>query len=443
MTKKNYLVTFVFVLFYFIISSGCKNKLEKSNTNSPNIVLIVIDALRSDHLPIYNYSRNTAPFLKELAKESIVFNNCFAASSWTAPATASIFTSMYPFQHGVLMGLMAILNRKKKDPSIKVNKIPEEIETITEVLKKSGYATYGIADNANIDKKEGFDQGFDKLITYNYKGAQKVNETLLKMRKDIQEKSKYFLYIHYMDPHAPYMKRKPWYRTKKGKIPISLEAYDSEISYIDKHIKQLYTEFNWIENTIFIFTSDHGEGLWDHGTMGHGITLYREEIQVPLLISFSKNKMFKRIDTNVSTIDILPTLREIIGLEASSVDEGESLLPLIYNKPNNLSKRYLFSHLLKKKDNKDINYNSVIYKKWHYISVPNKTRELFRMISDKKEQSNLYNFSKFRKIANKLNFNLRSFKKSCKKYSSGISKVKLSKKENEKLKTLGYINSEE
>ncbi len=427
------------LLLLIIGMGGCSKAYQEAN-----VVLVVIDTLRSDRLPMYFFNRDTSPFLNRLSQSSTVFKHCYAPSSWTAPATASLFTSMYPFQHGVLMGLMAILNQKKADPTIKINKIPAEIETLTEVLKKAGYRTFGIADNANIDKKEGFDQGFDRLKTYNYQGASKVNETALAWKEKIRSGGKYFLYLHYMDPHAPYFKQKPWYREgKKGKIPISLEAYLSEISYADSYIEKLYEAFNWDENTIFIVTSDHGEGLWDHGTMGHGLTLHREELQVPLLIRLPEGNDVKTVEENVSLIDIMPTIRDLVGLNKSLMDEGQSLEPLIFDEPNDLSNRFLFSHLVKKQKEKRLEISSVIYKKWHLITDTDGKNELYNLHTDRMEKFNKYNDPRSRKLSKKLKYQLRTFRKNCRKYQSETKRIKISDKENKRLKTLGYINVED
>jgi len=442
--KKNNSIKFVKIILLLFIAIFVLTMTYCKKPNNNNIVIIVIDTLRSDHLPFYKYKKNTAPFLNKISKESFVFNNCYSASSWTAPATASIFTSMYPFQHGVYMGLLAIINMRKEKPTIKINKIPKNITTITETLKQNGYKTFGFSDNANIDKKEGFHQGFDLLNTNNYVGAEEINKIILNKKNTIlSNKQKYFLYIHYMDPHAPYHKRKPWYDNKKnGKVPISVSAYDSEISFVDKHIKELYKEFGWNKNTILIITADHGEGLWDHGTMGHGLTLHREEIQVPLIIKLPNNKKEQRIGVNVSTIDILPTVCELIGLSKNKYVTGKSLVPLMMKRENKLSNRFLFSHLLKINKGKRIEFNSVIYKKWHFLFSSNGDYKLYKMLTDIKENKNEFKSKKGKEIAKKFLYKLKKFKKTCKKFATKSSTVIISKKDNEKLKTLGYINTE-
>lgn len=423
---------FLLVAISLIGFNSCKK------TKNCNIIVIVIDALRSDHLPFYGYKKNTAPFLSELSEKSIIFKNVFSTSSWTAPATASLFTSLYPFQHKVLMGLLALRQAKKINPKIEINKIPDKVTTIAEVLKRAGYKTYGISDNLNIGKMEGFEKGFDMFKTNNYEGGKKVNQTLKKWKTKITENGKYFLYIHYMDPHAPYHGRKPWYEEKDTYRENLISAYDSEINYTDECLKEVFELFKWDKNTLLIITSDHGEGLWDHGKMAHGNSLYREEIQVPLLIYLPSSRTKKEIRTNVSLIDILPTVRDYIGLKRSRKEEGISLKPLIENKTRKEKERYIFSYLWKKVKNK-IEFRSTIYKNWQYIIKLPKKRELFNLQRDKMEKDNLFFNSKSEKLVNILEIKFNSFLSKCRKYEQEYYTYTLNKEKMEKLKSLGYV----
>jgi choline-sulfatase len=404
------------------------------------VVLIVIDTLRSDHLSFYGYHRETTPFLSKLASRSVVFNNAFSASSWTSPATASIFTSMHPFQHGVLMGLLAVIRaRKELDMQVKVNRIPDEIDTISEVFKKNNFRTYGISDNLNIGEKQGFTQGFDRFQTFNYRGAQRVNDLLKKWKEDIRESGQYFLYLHYMDPHAPYHHREPFYRPQQGKKNITIEAYDSEIHYVDHYIREAFELFNWEENTLVVVTSDHGEGLWDHGFMGHGYTLYREEIQVPFLIYLPEKKEHKKIESNVSTMDILPTLRALAGFPSGRNDAGSSLVSLIEGEDQLSDNRYIFSYLWKLGTLKteEIEFRSVAYKRMHYIlKLPN-NRELYNLNSDMREQSN--RFKSHQKTGRYLELKFSQYFKKARKYNPKSVFYQLNRDKLEKLKSLGYV----
>ncbi len=410
---------------------NCKKQLKDYN-----VVVIVIDTLRSDKLDAYGYEKITAPFLTELSKKSILFENAFSGSSWTSPATASIFTSMYPFQHNVLMGVLAHINAKKNYPDISIDRIPEEIETMPEVFKKSGYSTFAISDNFNIGKKQGFDQGFDKMITDSYKGAEKVHSDLLSWKEEILKSKKYFLYLHYMDPHGPYHAREPWYKDPGNRKLEPLEAYDSEISYVDSYIRKAYEEFGWDENTVVIVTADHGEGLWDHGRQGHGFSLYREEIQVPLIIHIPGGAKGKRVKLNVTTIDILPTLRDIIGIQKSDSDEGLSLIPLIKGDIEKFENRYLYSYLWKKVTD-PVEMKSTIYKNFHFQNRLSFKKELFNLLLDKKEKKNIF-FKAF-KTAKEMEKRFEQFFTNARRYEKKSVNYKLNKERLEKLKTLGYV----
>ena len=152
--------------------------LTLKDTDKPNVVVIVIDTLRADHLSFGGYKKNTSPFLSEFAGTAVVFEKALATSCWTAPSTASIFTSTYPFQNGVVTGFLAYRREKGVDPHVKLNRIPAEMTTIAEVHKDAGYKTFAVTDNLNICKAEGFDQGFDRFQNYNYETADAVNKQL-------------------------------------------------------------------------------------------------------------------------------------------------------------------------------------------------------------------------------------------------------------------------
>lgn len=431
----------IFGLFSTIIPlTSCQKKsgLEQDY----NIVMIVIDTLRADYLPFYGHKTMNSPFLSQLAKHSYIFENTYSASSWTTPSTASIFTSLYPFQHGTLIGWRAIKKKNsRKIPKVKINKIPDEISTVAEILKTRGYATYGIADNINISKNQGFTQGFDQFKTFSYKRARRVNKILKDWKDKILNNKKYFLYIHYMDPHMPY-------RTKEKEVKShvkeseSLSEYDLEIAYVDAHLKELYSIFNWEKNTLLLITSDHGEGFGEHGTFGHALTLYREEINVPLMIKLPNSGTAARIKGNHSTLDILPTICDFIGLPRFRDHQGISLMPYIKKNDLDITDRNIYSHLFchmgKDKKNWGIDWKAVIHENWHYIyKTPIKKEEMYDLNSDKLETENLSIKNKI--ISRKLKTELMNFLQNCKKYKEQEVYLFLKQKRNQDLKTLGYL----
>ena len=257
----------------FLVSTGnnISARTENNIPQKPNIILIVIDTLRADHLPFYGYQKNTAPFLDSISNQCFVFDNACAASSWTAPSTASIFTSLYPFQHGVITGFFATEKLQKDNMEIVLNKIPDVIPTIPEILRSIGYKTYGFAANINISQKLGFARGFDVFAHTNDTPADVLNREIIKWSGNMKASSPYFLYIHYNDPHFKYRKRKPWYQKNEDAILDTISAYDSEISYVDEKIREIFDLLELADsNTLLIITSDHGEEFNDHGDLGHG-----------------------------------------------------------------------------------------------------------------------------------------------------------------------------
>ncbi|MDC0357873.1 sulfatase [Oligoflexia bacterium] len=397
-----------------------------------NIVLIVIDTLRADHLPAYGYRQSTAPFLSKLAAESVLFKRAIATSSWTSPATASIMTSLYPFQHGVLMGMNSTKKLWKQDPSIKLNRIPEEVTTIAEFLKGAGYRTFGVSDNGNICTAMGFTQGFDHFKTYKNKGAKFVNKTVLGWRTKLKQSPKSFLYLQYMDPHTPYLRHKPWYKNRGNMKDNTVAAYDSEINFLDKKIEALYTALGWDTNTLIIVSSDHGEEFWEHGKLGHGKSLFSEVLHVPLFFYMPKLGFKPQIvSTNVSPIDIAPTLRAMLGLKEDGALSGESLTPFLFGKATPKSERYFLGQVWKQKpDGREVEMTSITYKDWRYITSQTKdwkypakvdriNKMLFSLGADPLEQTSI--IETHLKIKEQLILQISNMQRTLKKYPQAFS----------------------
>ncbi|RPJ44709.1 MAG: hypothetical protein EHM19_06340 [Candidatus Latescibacterota bacterium] len=296
----------------------------------PNIVVIVIDTLRRDHLPFYGYERETAPFLSGLAAAGAVFERVHSTSSWTAPATASLFTSLYPVQHGVREGFHAAQARGGGGGRFRLDALPEEIETLGEAMKRAGYETFAITDNINISPLAGFHQGFDRFWYTNDAGSRRVNATLREQAERIGSASPYFLYLHYMDPHRPYQRVAPWYEAEPDSLADEIAAYDSEIRAVDAAIEEAFRLFGWERGTILVVTADHGEEFFEHGGWDHGRTLFSEVLDLPLLIySGEGGAAPRRFAERVSILDILPTLRSAAGAPPVAGDRGIDLLSAV------------------------------------------------------------------------------------------------------------------
>jgi len=313
----------------------------------PNVVLVVIDTLRPDHLDLYGYRKETAPFLTQLAARGIVFEKARSTSSWTAPATASILTSLHPVQHGVLSGFKATEALLRVDPNIVVNRVPDGAQTAAEAFREAGYSTWGVSDNINVCRALGFDAGFDHFEEFNDLGAAQVNAAVTRMAGDMRKARPYFLYVHYMDPHRPYKHHDPWFKPAPGEWATSISAYDSEIRYVDKYLAELSELLRWGERTLVVVVSDHGEEFLEHGGWDHGRTLYEEVLDVPLVIvpPQAQGLTPRRVDEPVSILDVLPTLRALARLPASARDQGISLIPWMSGRAAQEEERAFFADL--------------------------------------------------------------------------------------------------
>lgn len=353
-------------ILLFACTKGTDNVENKlfSLPAEDNVVFVVVDTLRADHLSFYGYPKETAPFLAKVAERSVIFEKAFAACSSTAPAMASIFTSLLPSEHGVISGLITTKNISDKFGQITTNRIPESLLTIPELFAGHGFKTFGVADNLNISDDLGFTQGFSKFKVFRYDGAPQINKVVTEWETEIKSSGRHFMYLHYMDPHAPYHRRAPWYQKGETKRQNVINAYDSEISFADKHIEELFTKFGWLDNALVIFLSDHGEEFWDHGDKGHDKTLYREVIHVPLFI-YHRSLQARRVSEPVHTYDMLPTLNSILNAAADSKWRGMNLHP--YLTAGLPAPRPLVSELLRRAEHSRDARRSVVHQDMHYI----------------------------------------------------------------------------
>jgi len=413
----------------------------------PNIVVIVIDTLRADHLPMYGYPHATAPFLSELARDGIVFERAYSTSSWTAPATASLFTSLYPIQHGVVTGMLAARRARQTDPTITLNAIPDEAVTLPEIMQRAGYRTFGVADNLNICAAEGFDQGFDAFQSYNYRGAAEVNAQVVGWKAEmLRPDSPYFLYLHYMDPHKPYGQRQPWSAQLGATGTADISAFDSEIRHVDEHIRELFETMGWQEDTIVLVTADHGEEFGDHGEFGHGHNLYNETLQVPLLVypASALGTESRRVREPVSLIDLLPTLREIVRVRPIGHEEGQSLLGALRGESRSLEEgREIFAHLqrtrLEYRNGEALVSRAVISDTQKYLlTLPEVREELYDVIDDPGETKDLFPIHPY--PAAELRRALEEFEQTCDRLAGVSRQIELDEEQLEKLRSLGYVN---
>ena len=403
----------------------------------PNVVVVLIDTLRADHLPVYGYAGDTAPFLTRLAGESVVFTAAQSASAWTAPSTASLFTSLYPFQHHVDTGFMVTQQMREVGHEIRLNRLPLEVPTLPEVMKAAGYATFGITANVNIGPVMGFARGFDRFKQLSEDvAAPALGEKAHQWEPRLRGATPYFLYMHFLDPHAPYRENAPWFVPRADPAANRMAAYDSEIRLVDSVLEDLYRALSWDRNTLLIVLADHGEEFADHGGRGHGQTLYSEMLNVPLIVHAPGRFAPRRVAEPVGLIDVLPTLRDLAGAPPEPRDEGRSLRPLLEGGPTDPERRSLFAHLIRRDQGGRL-LHSVRRGRWKYIEGSAGSEQLFDLALDPRETANLVEASPV--MASHLRTNLRDAVRTAAKFSGGQATTVLDPATAETLRALGYV----
>ena len=306
----------------------------------PNVVVILMDTLRPDYLGFYGYEEEKAPFLAELAERAVVFERAFSTSSWTAPSTSSLFTSLYPHQHGVIEGFLMHRTRSKRREdagveTLELNRLPADVATLPEVFQSMGYTTFGLAANINVGEEIGFSRGFDRFERDSEASAAFFLERVTEWRDDIRQSEPFFLYLHLNDVHLPYHKRFPYYQKQEAKLGNRRARYLSELSYADEHLRKIYETLDLGKDTVVVALSDHGEEFRDHGGLAHQAKLYIELNRVLMMIHAPFLELEpRRVALNVSLIDVLPTLIELAGgaEEEGRFDrQGVSLVPALKN----------------------------------------------------------------------------------------------------------------
>jgi len=430
-----------------------------------NIVLITIDTLRADHLSCYGYERKTSPNIDDIAEKGITFKNAIAPSSWTAPSMVSLFTSTYPINHGVIHGL----NYRRESKNYNKEVFSSDLITLPAILKTQGYTTFGVSSNHNLTAQFGFARGFDYFTYRGQATADRVNRSVYSWVDAINKSDKYFLWVHYMDPHHPYRARSPWIEhyssqslTKKLDLsemsarellrliptfkddPQALSnlvaLYDSEINYVDSHIGDLIQKFNLDKNTLLIITSDHGEEFLEHNFIGHSINLYQETIHIPLVIKLPHSFKKRIVNKYVNLVDIMPTILHILDINSPEQTLGKKKKkkkgPLLWLKKMLIRREkpeYSFAEL-----DKESVLKTIITPEWKYIyDFRRKNEQLYNIKSDLLELHNLVD--KETEQRNQLKEQLFNWASSAKQYYAKSLSIQLSPEERKKLEAMGYL----
>jgi len=327
-------------------------------------VLVTLDTLRADHLGTYGYPFGASPFLDELAERSVVFERAYAASATTVPSHATIFTSLYPIQHRVLKNGLAL---------------PPAYPTLAERLAQAGFATGGFASTRAHFGVGGLGRGFatfdepgeEAVAGLPYRTASATVDAALRWLEGLDPTDRFFLWLHLYDVHQPLRPPEPhrravepeggpsrarylrdehhiasgarrdgfavFRRGDRGMVELHT-TYDGEIHFVDAELRRLFEVFRrrgLAARTLWIVTSDHGEGLGSHAYKFHGRNIYEEQVRVPLLLYAEDPAVVpRRIDAVVEHVDLLPTIMDLAGSGEAPADvtqplQGRSLVPLL------------------------------------------------------------------------------------------------------------------
>lgn len=307
----------------------------------PNVVLIVVDTLRADHLSLYGYERRTSEAVDALASRGWTFDRHVSSAGQTVPSTLSLLLSQHPAEHGFRHPGSGHFARKPP-------RYPPELLFLAEVFRDAGYPTAGYVGNPFLQSSNGFDQGFDTFVYSRRGGDILTNAALRWMKARVPDDTPFFLYLHYMDVHWPYdppishrwtyprpRGAQPTYRTglapdaRAEDVEFSIAAYDEGILFVDDQIArvvQALDELGIADDTVIALTADHGEEFLEHGGLGHGTSVYGELVRVPLVLVHPRSfDAGRRIERLTHHLDLAPTLLDLAGIERPEPFRGRSL----------------------------------------------------------------------------------------------------------------------
>jgi len=390
-------------------------------TGGDILVLVTLDTLRADHLAVYGYPRETAPFLTELAAESLVFEAAMSSAPLTAPSHSTMLTGLYPFEHGVNVNGLAL---------------DDEIPTVVSELSEHGYETAAFlsvgflgrvagsfshvdasprnaantvaAASAWIERLPRNAKAFVWIHLYDihnwYHGTENVSESLLsaiRARDDPDEFGEQVADLHGWAGSPPVEGGRAHLERlgPPGRVGL-VDHYDARILFVDSTLRSFFDVVEAKAMTHgWMITSDHGEGIWSHGLLAHAEHLYEEQLRVPLLIYRSWSKEHGRIRHPVHIIDFYPTVRELAGLEpAAPREEAVSLLSedrLLQRRTRQrvlLAQRSPFGYISRNPPSQAWEPDEVFAVRkgrWKYIEHSNGLQELYDLEIDPRELRNL------------------------------------------------------
>ena len=346
-----------------------------------NLVVVTIDTLRADHLHCYGYAKIETPTIDGLAQKGTLFENAVAQAPLTPPSHASIFTGQYPSVHGVRNTGAFIL--------------PASATTLAKILEQRGWETAAFVGAAVLKKAFGLNQGFGvyddempkakRILQYGEYAERPAGQVVDRAVRWLKGQSgkPFFLWVHVFDPHAPYAPPAPYKQRYAGR------AYDGEIAYADHELARLFEAVGQKappDKTLTVVMADHGESLGEHGEFSHGVFLYDATLRIPLIMAGPGIPSGQRVKEQARSIDVLPTILDLVGVKPPSAVQGMSLAPAFSGKQLPATVSYAET-LFPKMNMGWSELRAVRTNDWKYIQGPKP--ELYDLSQDAGETKNV------------------------------------------------------
>ena len=393
-----------------------------------NVLLVSIDTCRADHLSCYGYKRPTTPNIDALAREGAMFKTATTPVPLTTPAHSSMLTGVYPPTHGVHLNTYDHL----ADANV----------TLPKILREAGYQTAAFVSALPLDPQFRLNQGFDtydghfvgneKKVVFSHRAGEQVTRPALAWL-DEHARQPFFLFLHYYDAHQPYEPHPPLTSAYTD------DPYAGEIAYVDKCIGQVLDRLRALgvyDNTLVIVTADHGEGLGEHGELDHGLLIYQSTLQVPLVIRMPQGRQGLRVAGNVSLVDIVPTVLDLVGLKSPEWLEGVSLRAALEGGPAADAERAIYGESLSAGTFGCSPLHSLIEGPWKYILAPR--AELYDLSQDPGERANLV--EKQPLVAQRLRARLETLLKTLQAAARQHGPSSVTPEAVKRLESLGYVS---
>ena len=384
-----------------------------------NVIHIVVDSLRYDHLGVYGYERDASPNIDAFADNAVVFDDHISQCSWTLPSHATMFSGLYPSAHGV---------------DHNFERIRDDATTLALVLQQAGYQTAGFSCAPLLEKRYGIQRGFDTYDDTLSSDTKKKSWRTITSRKMVnkvldtienREKDRFYVFMHMWDVHYDYnpptayegtytagydgdIEPFHWVKDREQRpVPPQRDQdyivglYDEELLWVDHSLGRLFDKLDKMgimDETVILITSDHGEEFWEHGLTCHNHSLYEDQIHVPFILAVPGQQGQVRVPCRTAMVDLFPTVLDLAGVDAPPdwPLQGYSMLPLIRGERECDTERPILSETVWSRHGSALNgkkgYEIAMYRGRYKISrrlEPPTQDFLFDLEEDPREYRNL------------------------------------------------------